>query len=228
MIVEEKEVEIETLTGLRIGGEKETFEVGGLDNPVIKVVYDKEKKVPIIPGSSVKGRMSILLEKEYGIKYDGGTPSTDNNKVEFDGSSKDLGERTHELFRSTKGVKLIFSDLLPTRETLEMWDELEKKEFTYDKGTEIKVENVINRETGTSASPRKMERVVRGSKFRGVVTLVYENENEKKEKMEKDLEILEKGFELISKTYIGGCGSRGYGRVRIKFNGKTFAPTHIE
>ncbi len=228
MIIEEREIEIETLTGLRIGGEKETFEVGGLDNPVIRIVYDKEKKVPIIPGSSLKGRMSMLLEKEYGIEYENGNPSAKYQSITSDEKLKDIAERTHELFRSTNGVKLIFSDLLPTKETLEMWDELEKKEFTYDKGTETKVENVINRESGTSANLRKMERVVRGSKFKGVVTLVYDNEAEKNEKMKKDIEILEKGLELISKTYIGGCGSRGYGRVRIKFNGKTFAPSHIE
>jgi CRISPR-associated protein Csm3 len=75
MKIIENKIEIEVLTGLRIGGEKESFEVGGLDNPVIKVVYDKklfngkERLVPIIPGSSLKGRMSMLLEKEYNVPY---------------------------------------------------------------------------------------------------------------------------------------------------------------
>jgi len=236
MKIVEKRVEIEVLTGLRIGGEKETFEVGGLDNPVIRIVYvyvrdkeKKEKKVPIIPGSSIKGRMSSLLEKKYGIKYINNVPSPLKEKVENFDSLSDDAKRVHQLFRSMDGVKLIFSDLHPTEDTIEWWDNLEEKEWTYDIGTEIKVENVIDRSTGTTARGglRKMERIVKGSRFEGIVTLVYENEKEEKENLKRDLDILEEGFKLISKTYLGGCGSRGYGRVKISFNGKVFAPESI-
>jgi CRISPR-associated protein Csm3 len=226
MKIIENEIEIEVLTGLRIGGEKESFEVGGLDNPVIRVVYDKEKRVPIIPGSSLKGRMSMLLEKEFEIPHNNGMPIKDKKEV-----PKNLEEnkmRILSLFRSFDGVKLIFSDLLPSKETLEMWRELEDKELTYDFGTEIKTENVINRAEGKAEHPRRMERVVKGSKFIGTITLIYENEEDMKKNQNKDLEILEKGCELIAKTYLGGSGSRGYGRVKIKFNGKEFKPSNFE
>jgi CRISPR-associated protein Csm3 len=226
MKIIEKEIEIEVLTGLRIGGEKESFEVGGLDNPVIRVVYYKEKRVPIIPGSSLKGRMSMLLEKEFEIPHNNGMPIKDKKEV-----PKNLEEnkmRILSLFRSFDGVKLIFSDLLPSKETLEMWRELEDKELTYDFGTEIKTENFINRAEGKAEHPRRMERVVKGSKFVGTITLIYENDEDMKKNQDKDLKILEKGCELIAKTYLGGSGSRGYGRVKIKFNGKEFKPSNLE
>jgi CRISPR type III-A-associated RAMP protein Csm3 len=154
------------------------------------------------------------------------------SKEDLDKTKKkweDLSEearRILSLFRSFDGVKLIFSDLLPSKETLEMWRELEDK--TYDFGTEIKTENVINRVEGKAEHPRRMERVVKGSKFVGTITLIYENEEEMKKNQNKDLEILEKGCELIAKTYLGGSGSRGYGRVKIKFNGKEFKPSNFE
>ena len=47
------EGEIVLLTGLHIGGSKESGEIGGLDDPVIKTV----KGIPYIPGSSLKGKV---------------------------------------------------------------------------------------------------------------------------------------------------------------------------
>jgi CRISPR-associated protein, Csm3 family len=64
--------EMKALTGLRVGGSKENFEIGGLDNPVIKTLgvienYDGRgnnlpEGAPYIPGSSLKGKMRSLLE----------------------------------------------------------------------------------------------------------------------------------------------------------------------
>lgn len=63
---------LKALTGLRVGGSKENFEIGGLDNPVIKTVAsipnfygdgkDLPEGSPYIPGSSLKGKMRSLLE----------------------------------------------------------------------------------------------------------------------------------------------------------------------
>ena len=41
-------------SGLHIGGNKETLQIGGIDNPVIKNPITNE---PYIPGSSLKGNM---------------------------------------------------------------------------------------------------------------------------------------------------------------------------
>ncbi len=66
------EYELKALTGIRIGGSKENFDIGGLDNPVIKTYisipdfygkgYDLPKGTPYIPGSSIKGKIRSLLE----------------------------------------------------------------------------------------------------------------------------------------------------------------------
>jgi CRISPR-associated protein Csm3 len=50
---------IQCLTGLHIGGTEEGYEIGGMDNPVIK---DKITGYPYIPGSSLKGKMRSMME----------------------------------------------------------------------------------------------------------------------------------------------------------------------
>ena len=64
-----KKIKINTsitlITGLHIGGNSENVEIGGIDNPVIKLASKGD--VPYIPGSSLKGKMrllkSVLTEK---------------------------------------------------------------------------------------------------------------------------------------------------------------------
>ena len=53
---------------------------------------------------------------------------------------------------------------------------------------------------------------MRGSEFG--LRLIYNvvNENE----IEKDFETLAEGFKLIQYDYLGGHGSRGYGKIKIK------------
>ncbi len=55
---------IQLLTGMHIGGTKETLKIGGTDNPVIKDVFGNV----LIPGSSLKGKIRSLLEVKEG-KY---------------------------------------------------------------------------------------------------------------------------------------------------------------
>lgn len=230
MKIVEIPIEIEVLTGLRIGSEKESFEVGGVDGPILKIAFKKGeslKRLPIIPGSSLKGRMRFLLEKEFGIKCtNDGKPK---DEIE-NGDSEDV-KRVKTLFGSAEGVKLIFSDLLPTEETIKLWEKLEEKEYTYDFGTETKVENMINRNDGKAKHPRTMERIVKGSVFKGTLTLIYNSEEDDKKELQEDLKIIRRGLELVSKTYLGGCGTRGYGRIKIKISveGKeeSFYPQYI-
>ena len=61
MIISERkliEYEVELCTGLHIGGNKESYGIGGIDSPVIK---DPLTNKPIIPGSSIKGKIRMLL-----------------------------------------------------------------------------------------------------------------------------------------------------------------------
>jgi len=81
---------MKALTGLRVGGSKENFEIGGLDNPVIKTLgvienYDGRgnnlpEGAPYIPGSSLKGKIRSLVEWAKGrVDY---MISKANNDVE--------------------------------------------------------------------------------------------------------------------------------------------------
>jgi CRISPR-associated protein Csm3 len=77
--------------------------------------------------------------------------------------------------------------------------------------TEVKFENTINRLTAV-ATPRQIERIIRGSRFG--LDMIYEvvEENE----ILEDIEIVAEGLKLIQYDYIGGSGSRGYGKVAFK------------
>lgn len=59
--------EIEAVTGLHIGSQREVSEIGGIDNPVIK---DPHTGLPYIPGSSLKGRLRSLFEIYVNTRLD--------------------------------------------------------------------------------------------------------------------------------------------------------------
>ena len=77
--------------------------------------------------------------------------------------------------------------------------------------TEVKFENSISRATAI-ANPRQIERVVRGSIFR--LELIYELEN--MNEFLEDMETLGEGMKLLQYDYLGGSGSRGYGKIRFE------------
>ena len=85
---------IELLTGLHIGGSKESVEIGGIDLPVIKIVTKNNQ--PYIPGSSLKGKMRCLLEQSEGASEIGMSP------------------KVNKLFGITKDDKIINSRTLLT------------------------------------------------------------------------------------------------------------------
>ena len=74
--------------------------------------------------------------------------------------------------------------------------------------TEVKFENTINRATAV-ANPRQIERVIRGSEFG--VDIIYEAEDA--EQIVEDISVLAEGLKLLQYDYLGGNGSRGYGKV---------------
>ena len=49
---------LKLLTGLHIGAGREEIEIGGVDSPVVR---DPVTREPYIPGSSIKGKMRMLL-----------------------------------------------------------------------------------------------------------------------------------------------------------------------
>ena len=180
--------EIELLTGLHIGTGGEFAAIGAADSPVIKDVITNES---IIPGSSLKGKLRSMLGARYSIKN-------------ANGADDDCDE-IKRLFGSVdKPSRLIFSDM-----TISNKDEL--KSLNVYTTTETKFENNINRLSGV-ANPRQIERTVAGSVFE--LDLIYELEKE--EEFIEDMETLAEGMKLLQYDYLGGSGSRGYGKVEFQ------------
>lgn len=185
---------IETVTGLHIGGSSAFSAIGAVDSPVIT---DVRTGMPMIPGSSLKGKMRTLLAKRYNTALAEKPDDDDACLTGLFGSSK-KGQ--------IKTSRILFSDMF-----LENMDELRHAGLTG--ATEVKFENSITRTTAV-ANPRQIERVVRGAVF--PMQLLYEITDETtEEQILQDFEILKEGFKLLEYDYLGGSGSRGYGRVKI-------------
>ena len=181
---------IELVTGLHIGASNSFSAIGAVDSPIVKDVRNGN---PVIPGSSLKGKLRTLLAKKYNEAV--AEPNEDNPKLtSLFGSSK-KGD--------IKAGRLIFSDM-----TLANWEDMKKEGLTSK--TEVKWENTISRSTAV-ATPRQIERAIRGSKFD--LDIVYDVIS--KEEMISDFEILKEGFKILQYDYLGGSGTRGYGKVKF-------------
>lgn len=182
---------IEVIAGLHIGENKAFSAIGAVDEPVVK---DALSGAPMIPGSSLKGKMRTLLAIKYN-KNEAKNPDEDDEcLINLFGSAK----KDH-----VKVGRLLFSDMI-----MNNWEELKKLGLT--SRTEVKFENTINRGSAV-ATPRQIERVVRGAKF--PLSLIYEWDD--KTDMKKDFQIIADGLKLLEYDYLGGHGSRGYGKVKF-------------
>ncbi|MEO0224743.1 MAG: type III-A CRISPR-associated RAMP protein Csm3 [candidate division WOR-3 bacterium] len=178
------EGKIKTKSGLHIGGMKESFKIGGVDNPVIRIKIG-ENELPYIPGSSIKGKIRCLLELEKGKDK-----PCDCNNCEIcmifgsDGKDKSI---TRAIFRDAYIINSLGED------------------------TEIKPENRIDRITSKAEHPRFIERILPEKEFyQEIILNIFEGDNEK-----ELLKVLKHGFELLEKSYLGGSGTRGYGKVDV-------------
>ena len=181
-------------TGLHIGGSDAFAAIGAIDSPVIK---DPITNLPIIPGSSLKGKMRTLLAKVYNEKV-AEKPSDDSDILSrLFGNSKD---------KRFKMVRLIFRDAF-----LSNADELDS--LGVRSYTEVKFENTIDRITA-EANPRQIERAIRNSTFD--FELIYEITDENENQVEEDFKVIRDGLKLLELDYLGGSGSRGYGKVAFE------------
>lgn len=186
---------IEVLTGMHIGGSKEFSAIGAVDSPVMRDVKTND---PFIPGSSIKGKLRFLLQEKYGK----GITKTHNDDVEL--VCKLFGSGSTKENTNPQMSRLYFSDAFLTNKDY-------FKSIGINEVTEVKFENYIERFTSI-AVPRQIERVIRGSEFG--LNIIYNGE--KDEDIEEDLGYLKEAFELLKYSALGGSGSRGYGRVKIK------------
>ena len=250
------ELKFETLTGLLIMMpiQAQTYRIGGADRypMVTKRKYTIETnvvelEVPLVPGSSFKGRMRGLLESAFGLRLYSADKkiwqhvrslSAMGNKdfikdieercivdelfgwsaanfeqikravVEAKGVGEDVAEaEAMKYYSSLAPTRLLFSDFTPSQKYV-----VENEPSSIADFLEEKSENRIDRITA-AADPRTIVRVKPGVEFEGEVKLLlFDND---KEHVRKYLETLGIGLKLIEETYLGGSGSRGYGRVRF-------------
>lgn len=178
--------DLEVKTGLHIGGSSAFSAIGAVDSPVVR---DALTGRPIVPGSSLKGKLRSLLARSFAGDI--------RNLPDF----REDHPRVRRLF-GTVGVRsrLQFADaFVRNAEAMEAVGL-----------TEAKFENVIRRVTA-EAMPRQIERVNAGTIF--AETIVYDARDP--EEMVEDLTLLAKAMKLLQMDYLGGHGSRGSGRVSL-------------
>ncbi len=193
------------VTGLRIGGSKEGIEIGGVENTIIRHPISD---LPYIPGSSLKGKMRALLELKYDrIKEDGKPCGCGNCLI-----CKVFGPHMtphHEL----GPTRILVRDANLTdasRQTLETAQS--------DRGlmfAEVKTENIVNRKTGIAADKglRTQERVPADTQFAFEMALrIFEGDEE-----DKIVNFVKEGLALLEQDYLGSSGSRGYGKIELKY-----------
>jgi CRISPR-associated protein Csm3 len=190
-------------TGMRIGGSTETMEIGGVDNPILRNPSNNE---PYIPGSSLKGKMRSLMEwhlgklNPRGDVYSTKDPACPITRVFGHNAEKD---------NPVGPTRLIVRDCFLSGESRKMFQEGQDL-------TEVKHENSINRITAM-AMPRPMERVVPGVSFDlDIAYRVLDTEDSGRADEANFTDVVLKALALVQRDYLGGCGSRGCGKVEFK------------
>ncbi len=212
---------INVLTGLHIGAGKDSIDIGGIDNPIIKHPHTME---PYIPGSSLKGKIRYLMEWAFGKIEQSGKPWGSDAKSL---TSDDVIVR---IFGSSSGNDIWEAG--PTRiicrdaKLNEKW-----RNETLDKGllfSEDKTEVTIDRLAGKAAQagPRQTERVASGAIFDAeFVFKIHDTENDNGKRDKECLAWFIQGLSMLEEDALGGSGSRGYGQVRfenlsLEYNGQ--------
>lgn len=206
---------IEVRSGLHIGTGKDTIEIGGIDNPVIKHPHTQE---PYIPGSSLKGKMRFLLEWAF-------------DKVRQDGQPWGIDDRNGQIFEPNDPVLRIFGTAAkreawssgPTRLVVRdaVLDEVWRDEVIGEglPLTEEKTEVVIDRIAGKAhelVGPRQTERVPAGAIFKLDMSFRLYDTGDGGKRDKECLNWVLAGLGLIEQDALGGSGSRGYGRVSFE------------
>ena len=181
---------LEVKTGMHIGGSSAFSAIGAVDSPVIK---DIRTNNPMIPGSSLKGKMRTLLARKYNdVVQANANKDADCIKRVFGSSEKD-----------EKGVikqsRVLVSDMFMIN-----GDEIRNRGISGF--TEVKFENSINRTTAV-AMP------IKGLKFG--IDIIYEAKSGKEAEIEEDFALISEGMKMLEYDYLGGNGSRGYGKVEF-------------
>jgi len=187
---------ITTLTGLHIGGSSSALDIGGIDLNVIKTADG----LPFIPGSSLKGKIRNLLARKAGSLRVEDDPVQIARIFGTSGDKTETGPNTRLSVRDAIIDKEAFQEVFGDADL----------EYGF---TEGKWENTIDRVKGSAKNPRQLERVPAGAVF--CFEMVYDIYDDGKR--DEDLKTIIEAMRLLEDDYLGGSGSRGYGK--IKFSG---------
>ena len=176
-------------TGMHIGDSSAFSAIGAVDSQVVR---DPLTGLPIVPGSSLKGKLRTLLARSI------------SGDIQHMPKHDDDDESIKRLFGSSSPVRaarLQFADCFVDNAA----------EMRRIGITEVKAENGINR-ADSVANPRFIERVSRGTTFD--VKIVYEIADDSQ--IAEDLALLARAMKLLQLDYLGGHGTRGSGRVSLR------------
>ncbi len=192
-------------TGLLIGGTDTGQGLSGADKVVLRNPIDER---PFIPGSSIKGKMRMLLDQLAGIYSE-----TDEKKTASEIHKKIarlLGKISDDRAESPR--MLIIRDAnLVNHKYLEAQEHLD---LPY---TELKTEVSIDRITA-KATPHCYERVPSGAVFCFEMILSTYDFGKSKDDAKQYVELILTALLLLQDDYLGANGSRGYGKVRFHVN----------
>jgi len=211
--------DIETRTGLYIGGLSSLLEFAGVDKLVVR---NSVTGLPYIPGSSLKGKIRALLEREMGKSQNKSIKKPDVYIHECEDRESYGSCEICQIFGVSRRLDPAGEFSYPTRLLvrdvhLDPYKKKKKRnknlaeldtDFPY---TELKWEATIDRITSATV-PRQFERIPAEVVF-SPFELIFNIFTPKDVLL---LEHLSRGLILLEDDYLGGMGSRGYGKIAFK------------
>jgi CRISPR-associated protein Csm3 len=198
---------VKCVTGLHIGASKDNLDIGGIDAPVLRDPITRE---PYIPGSSLKGKLRSLFERRWGMEY-----NRHSGQGVYRHECVNPACQVCRLFGAAGGrdgdnipARLIVRDSLLTPDSKTRLESID----TGLQYTEWKFENALDRITA-AANPRQLERVPADAEFS--FQLVYNVEATDQAETHEDLVHVLETLSLLEDDYLGGHGSRGYGKIQF-------------
>ena len=168
---------IKVETGLHIGGDDSFSAIGAIDSPVVR---DPLTRAPVIPGSSLKGKMRSLLARDMNTVPVKGTAGFEADCFQI---KRLFGSSADDSNASGTGIQM---------SRLQFRDCFLANKDSLPQIFENKFENTIDRVTSV-ANPRQIERVVRGAEFD--FELMYNVEEI--EELEEDFSNIAKAIHLL-------------------------------
>lgn len=208
------EIPLVLKSGLHVGGSNLSMAIGGADAVVIR---DALTQQPIIPGSSIKGKMRSLTEKLLGAYQE-----VNMGQVKFgpyhlttDAVKKIVPMLYGRIDNREENIpsRILVRDAKLTEESAKELGASENTDMLY---SEVKTEVVIDRVT-SAAMPRQIERVPAGAVFTVELILnIFDGDDEK-----KLVDYVKVGLRLMEDDYLGGKGSRGSGDIELNWDAMT-------